>query len=233
MKRLVLIGEGHGEVSALPVIARKILQEKDPERRLLLDEEIIRAHNPAGLVKWNKETSQLDFDEWFKRVRVAARRPNLGGVLAVFDGDAKNFPAGKDSPFCAATAAKMMAEAATKIGAGKDFSLAVVFACVEFETWIIASTESLAGKSFEDGRPILPRNTVFPVGHPESHGKRWLEKNCPGYRPRRDQAPLTRLIDLQLVRTRQLRSFSRLDNAIGQILSAVNSGTHIASPLPQ
>jgi len=230
MKRLVLIGEGHGEVSALPILARKILQEKDPERQFIVDDEIVRAHNPAGLVKWKKEAAALDFEEWFKRIRVAARKSNHGGILAVFDGDAKKFPAGKDSPFCATIAAKMMAEAAAKIGAGRDFSLAVVFACVEFETWIIASTESLAGKSFEDGRPVLPRNTLFPEGHPESHGKRWLEKNCPGYRPRRDQAPLTRLVDLQLVRTRQLRSFSRLDNAIGQIVSAVNSGIHIASP---
>jgi hypothetical protein len=233
MKRLVLIGEGHGEVSALPILANKILQQKNAQGQMFADDEIVRAGNPKGLVKWKKEASQTDFEEWLKYVRYAARRPNLGGVLAVFDGDAKKFPAGKDDPFCAVTAAITMAEAATKIGAGRDFSIAVVFACVEFETWIIASTESLAGKSFEDGRPVLPHNTAFPEGHPESHGKRWLEKNCPNYRPRRDQAPLTRLIDLQLVRTRQLRSFSRLDNAIGQILSAVNTGSHIASPLPQ
>ena len=27
MKRLVLLGEGHGEIAALPVLARKILQD--------------------------------------------------------------------------------------------------------------------------------------------------------------------------------------------------------------
>ena len=57
-----------------------------------------------------------------------------------------------------------MAESAAKIGAGRDFSLAVVFACVEYETWLIAGTESLAGRTFKDGRPILPPGAVFPQG---------------------------------------------------------------------
>ena len=230
MKRLVIIGEGHGEESALPILAKKILQEKDAERRLIVDEDIIRAHNPSGLVKWNKEKQQPDFEEWFKRIRIAVRRKNLGGILAVFDGDAKKFPAGAASPFCAATAAKLMAEAAAKIGAGKNFSLAIVFACVEFETWIIASTESLAGKSFRDGRPVLPHNIVFPEGEPEAHGKGWLAKNCSGYRPRRDQGPLTELIDLGVVRNKKLRSFSRLDHAIEQMLDAVGRNVCIVTP---
>ena len=230
MKRLVIIGEGHGEVSALPILAKRILQEKDAERRLFVDEDIIRAHNPSGLVKWNKERQQPEFEEWFKRIRIAVRKPNLGGILAVFDGDAKKFPAGATSPFCAATAAKLMAESAIKIGAGKNFSLAIVFACVEFETWIIAGTESLVGKFFRDGRPILPGNVTFPGGVPESHGKKWLEKNCPGYRPRRDQGPLTELIDLGVVRKRNLRSFSRLEKALDQLLQAVTKDSHIATP---
>jgi hypothetical protein len=37
MKRLVLLGEGHGEVSALPVLARKILREKDTEQWIVDD----------------------------------------------------------------------------------------------------------------------------------------------------------------------------------------------------
>lgn len=231
MKRLVILGEGHGEVSALPILANRILQEKDAERRLFADDNVIRAHNPSGLVKWNKERRQPEFEEWFKRIRVAARRPNLGGILAVFDGDAKMFPAGADTPFCAAIAAKLMTEAATKIGAGKNFSLAVVFACIEYESWIIAGTESLAGKSFEDGRPILPAGTAFPGGDPECHGKGWLERHCvTGYRPRRDQCPLTKLVDLQVVRGKQLRSFSRLDHAIEQMLDAVSRNVCIVTP---
>lgn len=231
MKRLVILGEGHGEVSALPVLARRILHDKDVEKRLFVDDDIIRAHNPSGLVKWNKELDRLDCEEWFKRIRIAARRSNLGGILAVFDGDAKKFPAGAPSAFCAATAAKLMAGEAIKIGAGKSFSLAVVFAYVEYETWIIAGTESLAGKAFRDGRPILPKGMKFPEGDPETHGKRWLEQNCvAGYRPRRDQSLLTELVDLTTIRSKGLRSFSRLDHAIEQILDAASKDRCVVTP---
>jgi len=165
------------------------------------------------------------------RIRIAARRSNLGGILAVFDGDAKRFPAGAPSPFCAATAAKLMAGEATKIGAGKSFSLAVVFACVEYETLIIAGTESLAGRTFKDGRPILPKGMKFPDGDPEAHGKRWLEQNCSaGYRPRRDQCLLTELVDLTTIRSKRLRSFSRLDHAIEQILDAASKDRCVVTP---
>ena len=231
MKRLVILGEGHGEVSALPVLAKKILLEKDVERQLFVDEDIIRSHNPSGLVKWDKEQKLPNFEEWFKRIKIAARRPRLGGILAIFDGDAKKFPAGSDSPFCSAKAAKLMAEAAAKIGAGKNFSLAVVFACVEYESWLIAGTESLAGRTFKDGRPILKKGMSFPAGDPESHGKGWLERNClSSYRPSRDQGPLTELVDLHIVRGKKLRSFSRLDHAIEQMIEAVKSDVYIVTP---
>jgi Domain of unknown function (DUF4276) len=230
MKRLVILGEGHGEMSALPILARKLLREKDSERRLFVDDEIIRTHNPLGLVKWNKQQSQPDYEEWLRYIRIAARRSNVGGILAVFDGDADKFPAGADFPFCPATAAKSMAAAASQIGAGRSFSLAIVFACIEFESWIIAGAEALAGQSFRDGRSVLYRGVAFPAGNPESHGKGWLEKNCPGYRPRRDQGPLTELLDLNVVRSKGLRSFSRLDNAVDELLNAIGNKSFIVTP---
>lgn len=55
-----------------------------------MDENIIRTHNPPGLVKWDKEKKKQNCDEWFKCLRIAAKRPNLGGILAIYDGDAKN-----------------------------------------------------------------------------------------------------------------------------------------------
>lgn len=230
MKRLVLLGAGHGETSALPVLAKKLLQEKDPDRLLFVDHEIIRTRDAVGLVKWDKQKNQPAYREWLRYVRVAARRTDLGGILAVFDGDARTFPAGSPSLFCAATAAKSMAASATEAGAGSIFSLAIVFACVEYETWIIAGAESLAGKPLKDGRPALPRGLKFPAGDPESHGKKWLEQNCPGYRPTRDQGALTELLDLNVVRAKKLRSFARLEHAIDQLLEAVGKGLYTSTP---
>ncbi len=231
MKRLVIVGEGHGETAALPILIRRLLREKDAGQLLFVDDDVIRTHEAASLVKWDKQKNRPDYGVWISRVALASRRSILGAVLAVFDGDSKVFPAGSGTPFCAATAAKSMTAAAVDAGAGKVFSLAVVFACVEFETWIIAGAESLAGQSFKDGRPALPAGMKFPAGPPESHGKRWLEEHCPGYRPTRDQGPLTELIDFNIVREKKLRSFARLEHAVEQILTAVGNGDFIKTPI--
>src|SRR5207245_676262 len=91
MKRLVLLGAGHGEVSALPVLARRLLHERDPGHLLFVDDEIIRTRDAVGLVKWDKQKKQPDHREWLRYVGVAGRRSNIGGLLAVFDGDARTF----------------------------------------------------------------------------------------------------------------------------------------------
>jgi hypothetical protein len=227
MKRLVLVGEGQGDVAALPVLVRRLLREKESGGEVFVDHDVIRESSP---VRWNKQAARPDYTKWISRVTIASRRPNLAGVLAVYDGDAPTFPAGSASPFCAGDAAKLMARAAAEAGAGKTFSLAVVFARVEYESWIIAGVESLAGKRYKDGRLALPSDVKFPTGDPESHGKRWLEQNCRTYRPSRDQSALTELLDLSVVRAKGLRSFKRLEHAIDLLLDAAARGTHISTP---
>jgi len=229
MKRLVLLGEGHGEVSALPILVTKLLREKSGSDPLHLDREVIRT-NPNRLVKWDKANKQPDFSECVAKVTLAARRPKVGGVLAVFDGDAKRFPAGAVNDFCAATAAKMMAAAAWQAGAGKLFSLCVVFACSEYESWLVGGAESFAGRALNDGRILLPTHAKLPSADHESRGKRWLEQNCVSYRPTRDQRALTELLDLQCVRDKKLRSFERLEHAIEQLQEAVAKDRHVATP---
>lgn len=229
MKRLVLLGEGHGEVSALPILISKFLQEKNAGDVLYLDRDVIRT-NPSRLVKWDKANKQADFSEWISRVTLAARRREVGGVLAIYDGDAKKFPAGSANDFCAATAAKMMAVAAAQTGAGKLFSLCIVFACSEYETWLVAGAESFAGRALSDGRVILPAHVKLPQGNHETRGKGWLELNSVTYRPTRDQSALTELLDFQFVRAKKLRSFARLDHAVDQLLHAVANNQHISSP---
>jgi hypothetical protein len=110
------------------------------------------------------------------------------------------------------------------------FSLAVTFACVEYETWIIAAAESLIGKSFKDGRPVLSADARFPKGDPESHGKRWLEEHCISYRPARDQSALTELLDLGILRAKGLRSFARLEHSVDQLLESSIKGSFGSTP---
>jgi len=228
MKRLVLLGEGHGEVLALPVLVKRLLKERDARQLLFVDSHVIRT-NPARLVKWDRKINQSDYSEWISRITLAARRPDVGGILAVYDGDMLMFPAGSKTPFCAATAAKEMATAAMTSGICRSLSLAVVFACCEYETWLVAGVESLVGPRLKDGRTI-PRHLKFPTGRPESHGKGWLERNLPSYRPIRDQSALTELVGFQYIRGKKLRSFSRLEHAVDQLLEAVAKDAHSATP---
>ena len=226
MKRLVLVGEGQGDALALPVLARKLLRDELSEGRLLLDPEVIRAGHASGLVRWDKPNTREDYSNWVRFLSYAARRKNVAGILAVFDGDAKTFPAGTRAPFCAATAAKAMAVAARETGAGRVFSLAVVFACVEYETWLVAG----AGAPTTAGTPVLFPGKAFPTGDPESHGKGWIVRNMPLYRETRDQKTLTEMLDLPTVRAKNLRSFTRLENALDQLVTAARSGKHVSSP---
>jgi hypothetical protein len=229
MKRLVLLGEGHGELTALPVLVKKVLAEKDHKQLLYVDKDVIRI-KPCDLVKWDKLKQCEDPAKWLSALAIASRRRDVGGVLAVYDGDAKTFPAGSSSPFCASVAARFMSSAAADVGAGRTFSLSVVFACVEFETWLIAGLESLRGKRLSDGRLVLPADVTFPAGDVECHGKGWLERYCQNYRPARDQSVLTELVTLESIRAKKLRSFQRFEHAVEQLLTAVDSGSHISTP---
>lgn len=228
-KPLVLLGEGHGELSALPVLVRKVLHEKKGGDLLFVDQEVIRTSR-SSLIRWDKKTNKTDFSVWLKRVELARRKSKNGAVLAIYDGDFPDFPLGSAFPFCASQAAKVMAAEAANVGAGKLFSLSIVFARSEYETWLVAGVESLAGRSLKDGLPGLPAHLTFPVGDPESHGKRWLEKYYPNYRPPIHQSALTELLDLNCVRAKGLRSFARLEHAVDQLLEAAAKGDHVSTP---
>src|SRR5690349_2767702 len=125
MKCLVLLGEGHGETSALPILTRKVLLEREAGIRLPLDKNVIR-FGASRVFRWDKTANRPDYREWLNAIRLAGRRSHGGAVLAIYDGDLKTFPPGSGAAFCAFTAAKSLAAAAADSGAGKMFSLAVV-----------------------------------------------------------------------------------------------------------
>jgi len=215
-----MIGEGRGEVGALPVLVQKLLREKHPGRAIPLEKEIIRKPFPIG--------RGMECREWKRVLQLGGKYARGGAVLVIYDGDLPHFPPGSKDPFCAKTAARRMAETAREAGAGQTCSVAVVFACVEFETWIVAGLESLRGKEYPGGR--IPAFLTFPAGDPESHGKRWLENNLPSYLPGRDQKALTELLDVATIRAKGLRSFARLEHALDELVSAMDQGPHVSTP---
>ncbi len=93
---------------------------------------------------------------------------------------------------------------------------------MEFESWLIAGAESLAGKRFEDGRMEFPRSVPEIPNNPETaprDAKGWFRglMKKTGYSPTRDQAELTRLVDLNAIRGRRMRSFRRLESAVSEL----------------
>ena len=132
----------------------------------MLDDDPFRVGSVDKLVK-------EDFRNWKRFLGASLKRPNVGGVLLILDGDIEKV-GGKE--FCAAEVAKSLAGAAMHVGAGETFSVAVVFARQEYETWLIAGIASLAGQRLPDGR-LIESNAKAPDGDLEASprdAKGWL-----------------------------------------------------------
>lgn len=120
-----------------------------------------------------------------------------------------------------------------KIAELAGFSVGVVFAMQEIESWFIADAETLIGSgTAHAGR--RGKKILFPEGDLEKSprdAKRWLSENMPGgYKPTIDQSEFARLLNIQKVRSHNLRSFRRFEHAVTDLFYAAISGPHIASP---
>lgn len=237
-KRLVLLVEGEGDVDAVRVLVKRLLSEYSAFDAVSLDEKPLRigGYSKIRRSKQFSKSREHDFGEWRRHLQNALKRPNVGGCILLLDGDSPVQVEGE--PFCAMRAARLLASEARKVGAGKLFSVAIVFVCMEFESWLIAGIESLLGKPFSDGRngmpSVLPKNVQVPA-NPElapRDAKGWLRRvMATGYGATRDQAELARLVDLSAIRGRkEIRSFRRMESAIGEIVAAIRSGNHVATP---
>jgi len=223
MKRLVLFVEGEGESAAAPVLIKRFLTELNAWDAVFLDLEPFRVGQVNALMR-------RDFYKWKRWLRASQKRSDLGAVLLLLDGDV--VPVGQ-SVLCPASTGQLLSAAARETGAASTFSAATVFALREFESWFIAGFDSLAGRSMPDGRLI--RNTIaVPSGDLEQSprdAKGWMRTAIDGgYKPTRDQAILSEMIDLQMIRDKQLRSFQRLETAVESLVTAMRSGNHLVSP---
>lgn len=223
MKRIVLFVEGEGEATAVPRLVSRLLTEQNAWGVAILDEHPFRVGQINKLVK-------NEYREWKRKLAASLKRSNVGGVLLMLDGDIKKVAS---AAFCAATVAKSLSKVATEVGAGNTFSVTSVFANQEYESWLLAGIESLAGKTLPDGRTI-PADIDVPDGNLEESprdAKGWLNKRIAGgYKPTRDQAILTQWVDLHLVRNRRIRSFQRLESAVSELVGAIRSETHVVTP---
>lgn len=211
---------------AVPLLVKRILSDLQLWDFVILDE------RPFQIGELNSISGRKE-NRWPNLLKAALKRGNVGAVLAIIDGDSKRWEGGT---FCPAIAARLLSQRARTAGAGTTFSMAFVFACSEYETWLLAGVESLAGKTLSDGRPGVRAGEGQIVGDLESaprDAKRALgELMTNGYKPTLDQAELTKLLDLSVLRRRGLRSFTRLESAIKLLAEACRTASHISSPSP-
>ncbi len=228
-KRLVLFVEGDGDEASAPVLLKHLLTECAAWDCLFLDPDLFRVGAVYNLLG-------RDGENWVRWLQAAGKRKNFGGVLLFLDGDVRARPA---EPFCAATVARELSRIARRAGAGKVFSVATVFALREYESWLIAGVETLAGKRLPGDRPGVRAGTPAEPGDLEvapRDAKGWLSKHMEsGYKATTDQGPLTSLLvdDLGPLRRRGLRSLRRLENAVNLLTEALRSGNHIVTPPPE
>lgn len=193
------IVEGHGEVEAAPVLLRRLLAEA--------------ACQHVGVGRPIRRTqSQLRSKEGIQAgVRLALLQPECAAVVILFDGE-------DDYPKKLAAQVRMWAQEAA---AGQPCDVIVAYR--EYETWFLASLESLRGQ-------YGIRHDADAPANPESKrgAKSALEEFMPAdraYSETGDQPAMSAVFDMGLAHRRN-RSFRKLVKAIGDLL------THLRQPLP-
>src|SRR5947209_7078753 len=137
MKRLVLLVEGAGDVKAVPSLVGLLLTRLPSalQGQLFLD----NAPMKIGGIHQITGTRQADL---LRHLGNATKRPKLGAVLLILDGDADQV---ESRLFCAVEVARTIGQRATAAGAGTMFSLATVFLRQEYESLLLAVADQLPG----------------------------------------------------------------------------------------
>lgn len=176
MQRIASIVEGHGDVKAVPILLRRIVQRLSPGSA-------VNILKPIRVGRYKV----LKPGELERAVELAARQTGAGGcILILLDAD-------DDCP--AELGPRLLARAANARG---DRNIRVVLAKSEYEAWFLAAAGSIVGHR---GIGPLPA----PLSDPESvrDAKGWLTALLPSgqsYRETLDQPALTAIFDLDAAR---------------------------------
>ncbi|MCY4503162.1 MAG: DUF4276 family protein [Alphaproteobacteria bacterium] len=184
MQKIVSIVEGHGEVDAVPILLRRIVQRVSPTA-------VLDVPKPIRV----KRNRILRDGELERAVALAARRAgDDGSILFLLDSNGD----------CPAEFGPQILRRAT--AARSDRAIRVVLAKMEFEAWFLAAAPSLGGRRGIDEDIARPAD-------PEAvrDAKGWLSKCMPPGQPYREtlhQAALAATFDLDLARSAP--SFNKL-----------------------
>jgi hypothetical protein len=191
-----LIVEGHGEVSALPLMVRRVSQEIAPD--VVLD-----IAPPLRLSKGKL----LKPEELARAVELVARKTApSGAILIVLDAD-------DDCP------ARLGPELLSRARATRaDREIGVVIATREYEAWLIAGVAGLRGQRGL-AHDLEPPERVEEI----RDAKGWLDSRMQfGYSETVDQPRLTAQFDLEAARG--VPSFEKLRRDFARLMAAHRTG---------
>jgi len=193
--RIGCVVEGHGEVESVPMLIRRIAQELNPGLVVLIP-------HPVRIPK----SKLLKQGELERAAQLAALNVGReGGILVVLDSD----------EHCPAQLGPELLERVRVARA--DLPSAVVLAKREFESWFLASAESLRRQ------PRSPEDLEAPDQPEDIPGaKEWLREHIRDgtYASTVDQASLVHSMDFTLAR--RAASFDKCYRDVTRLLQAVN-----------
>jgi hypothetical protein len=184
------IVEGHGEISAVPELLRR-LQAEGRASGFKINRPIRR-----------KRHELVERDALQRSIRLALLQPDVGAVLVIFDADND----------CPKELAPRLDAWAKEIGS--PLPVAIVMAMREFEAWFLAALGSLKGKARVLTTADPPTDPEGIRGAKEALEDRMAPGA--GYSPSTDQVALTAQMDLALAHRRS-RSFRHLVSSFGRL----------------
>jgi hypothetical protein len=192
---IACIVEGHGEVEAVPILVRRIVEVVDINVVLDIKKPIRVGRNK--LVKQGEIERSVEL--------AAAKTSGRGAILVLIDAD--------DDPPCT-LGPELLRRARL---ARSDVPLAVVLAKREFEAWFLAAARSLAGLRGLDENLAPPPNAEA-----KRDAKGWLTQHKTDgtvYSETTDQAALAALFDLN--QARRADSFDKCFRDVARLIREV------------
>ncbi len=195
MNKGFIVVEGHGEIEAARVLVDRLW--RDLKLPPIFWEVPKRA--PHSVLKTKNGVERM--------CELLRSEKNCSAALFLRDAD--------DDDDCPATNGPLTASWIDSLDL--PFPTAVVLARREFEAWFLPSLPRMAGQRLPSGSTLL--QTTYDGDFEERRGvKEWLTKSLfpknKAYKPSLDQTALTRLVDFELCRSANVRSFGTMENAL-------------------
>ena len=194
----MLVVEGPGDVDALPQLVTRILTQMQNRPDIMV------AHGKSRVVMAKGRSNLEKRLESF--LRHAENKPDCGAILVLVDADND----------CPVTVFQQLSQRCEH--SGTNVPIQVVFAYREYETWFLASLDTIRGRHSISEATTLARDPET-IANP----KKWLTDRMSAgsvYKETIHQASLSSAIDLDLAHSNS-RSFRRLCHALEQLVDAM------------